>query len=475
LQQQLATGQKSTTYAGLGIDRGVTVSLNSQLSAINSFDDSIGLVTTRVNVAQQSLSQMATIGTNMSSAMLQGNSGGGTIGTTTIQSTAKNSLDEMIGLLNGQAGNRYLFSGSATDTPSVVSYDQMINGNGSQAGLTQIISERNQADLGSDGLGRLTITAPTTGAVEVDEQATTFGLKLASVTSNLTNAVVNGPSGSPATMSVDFNAGNPNPGESITMRFNLPDGTSQNMTLTATTDSPPAAGSFTIGADPTTTASNFQTALTTAIGTVGATSLTAASAVQASNEFFDADSNNPPMRVDGPPFATATGLVAGTAANSVIWYTGATSAGSARSSATARIDPSLTVNYGVQANEQGIRSLVQSTATMAAVNIPNDSNLSGLSEALNERVSTSLNGTGSGQTVANIETDLASTQVSLSDATTRHQQQSSTLNTYLDQITGVSDDQVGTEILTLQTQLEASMKVTAMLYQTSLVNYMSTT
>jgi flagellar hook-associated protein 3 FlgL len=40
LQRQLATGHKSATYAGLGIDRGVTVSLNSQLSAISSYDDS---------------------------------------------------------------------------------------------------------------------------------------------------------------------------------------------------------------------------------------------------------------------------------------------------------------------------------------------------------------------------------------------------------------------------------------------------
>ena len=39
LQRQLATGHKSATYAGLGIDRGVTVSLNSQLSAISSYDD----------------------------------------------------------------------------------------------------------------------------------------------------------------------------------------------------------------------------------------------------------------------------------------------------------------------------------------------------------------------------------------------------------------------------------------------------
>src|SRR5215470_19955336 len=33
LQRQLGTGQKSATYAGLGINRGVTVSLNAQLAA----------------------------------------------------------------------------------------------------------------------------------------------------------------------------------------------------------------------------------------------------------------------------------------------------------------------------------------------------------------------------------------------------------------------------------------------------------
>ena len=34
LQRQLGTGKKSTTYAGLGIDRGLAVGLRSRLSAI---------------------------------------------------------------------------------------------------------------------------------------------------------------------------------------------------------------------------------------------------------------------------------------------------------------------------------------------------------------------------------------------------------------------------------------------------------
>lgn len=472
LQQQLSTGQKSTTYAGLGLSRGMSVSLNSQLSALSSFDDTIGLVSTRINVAQQSLSRMGDLGSALNTTMQQGNSGGGTLGATTIQSTAKSSLDEMIGLLNGQAGNRYLFSGRATDTPAVESYDHIINGDGTKAGLTQIISERNQADLGADGLGRLAITSPSAGVVQVDEDATTFGLKLASVSSTLSNAAVSGPTGSPATMSVDFTAGNPNPGDNITLRFTLPDGSTQNLNMVATTANPPGPNGFTIGANAAATAGNFQTALTSSISTLGATSLTAASSVQASNEFFNADVNNPPMRVDGPPFDTATGLIAGTSVNSVIWYTGEAGTDPARSSATARIDPSLSVNYGVRANENGIRSLIQGMATMAAVTVPNDANSSALSQAYQQRIAGSLNGTSGGQTVADIETDLATAQVSIGAATTRHQQQSSTLSGYLDQITGVSNEQVGAEILTLQTRLQASMQVTSMLYQTSLVNYM---
>jgi len=58
LQRQLATGHKSATYAGLGIDRGVTVSLNSQLSAISSYDDTIQNVMARINLMNTALGNM---------------------------------------------------------------------------------------------------------------------------------------------------------------------------------------------------------------------------------------------------------------------------------------------------------------------------------------------------------------------------------------------------------------------------------
>jgi len=56
-------------------------------------------------------------------------------------------------MLNSQSGDRYLFSGRATDTAATVPADVMLNGNGAQAGLTQLINERRQADQGTGTMG----------------------------------------------------------------------------------------------------------------------------------------------------------------------------------------------------------------------------------------------------------------------------------------------------------------------------------
>jgi flagellin-like hook-associated protein FlgL len=474
LQRQLSTGQKSDTYAGLGLNRGVTVGLNSQLSAIGGYDNTITNVMTRINLMNTSLSRMADLGTAVKTAMVQSNTTGNSGGVNLAHQTAQSSLDELLGLLNTQAGDRYLFSGRATDRPAAETMDHVLNGNGAQAGLKQLISERTQADLGADGLGRLVIgqSNPTTVSVAEESPPTLFGLKLASVSSNLNGVSAAGPTGFPASISIDTSGGIPNVGDTITLRFTLPDGTSQNLTLTATAASPPGANQFTAGPTVTDTATNLQNAIATAVTTLGATSLTAASAVSASNDFFSADSSNPPQRVDGSPF-TATGMTAGTTANTVIWYTGDTGSDPARSTSTARIDQSLVVSYGARANEDGMRILVQNIATLAAVTIsPTDANAAGLSNALNQRLTANLSGTSGVQSIADIEIDLATAQSSLKAAKSRHQQTNSTLNDLLQQIQGVSNEQVGTELLTLQTRMQASMQTTAMLFQTSLVNYL---
>jgi flagellin-like hook-associated protein FlgL len=227
LQRQLSTGQKSATYSGLGSGRGLSVTLNAQLSAMSGFDDSIDMVGTRLQLAQTALGGMADVGNSIKALVVQGGSSGGNA--TGAQLTAQSSLQQLLGLLNTQSGGRYLFSGRATDQPAVETYDHIVNGDGARAGLKQLIDERAQADLGSDGLGRL-VVGSTASSVTLDEDAVSpFGFKLASASSNLTNGTVTGPSGSPASLSVNL-AGQPNDGDTLTLRLNLPDGT--NTTLT---------------------------------------------------------------------------------------------------------------------------------------------------------------------------------------------------------------------------------------------------
>jgi flagellar hook-associated protein 3 FlgL len=471
LQRQLGSGQKADTYAGLGSQSGIAVALNAQLSAIKSFNDTMTNAGTSISIQQAVLQQIGSIGSTVQGATLQSSFAVDGTGQTTDQKTAQSQLDQILSLLNTQGGNGYLFSGTGVSQPSVDTADHILNGNGVQAGLKQVIAERNQADLGADGLGRLVIPAAVGATVAVSEDAASspFGLKLAGVNSTLTGATVTGPAGSPAAISVALGASNPNNGDAITYTFSLPDGTSQTLQLQATTSAPPGPNQFTIGATPAATAANLQAALTAGVSKIGSTSLSAASAMAASNDFFE----DPPQRVSGSP-ATATALVDGTSANTVFWYTGEDGAGSARSTATARIDPTTIVSYGTRANEQGIRWIVQNIAALAATSYsPSDPNASASYAALNSRVYSALGVPAGVQNITDIESSLATAQTAMASTQSQHQQTSNMLTTMQQSIEGVDVNQVGAQILSLQTSLSASLSTTARMASLNLLSYLA--
>jgi flagellin-like hook-associated protein FlgL len=594
LQTQLASGKKSTVYSGMGVNEGFAIFARAQLSNLDAFASTITNVNTTIDTASTALQSFSDIASQVKSAA---GSGGATVngsGQTTGQQTALLQLKSMLEILNTQAGDRFLFSGSAIDTPSVASVDDILNGKGALAGLKQLIAERNQADLGASGLGRLVISSPVPTSVSVAEDVagSPFGLKLNAISSSLTGATVTTPSGSPPSVSVNLGATNPNNGDQVTFTFNLPDGTTEAIQLTASTSTPPLAGGFTIGATPTATAANLKAALTAAIGTLTNTSLVAASALAASDNFFNTDStatgsvaNNklgaaitgatalsgaagtdslttsfaagetitvngtpitfvasgatgnqlnvtdsvqtllakidsitgtstpsmvsggvitlhtdnaaslnvtssnaaafgalgfgatvtaiqPPLRVGGPPLNAATTLVSG-AANTVAWYTGEAGSGPARASSLARVDQTASIQYGVRANEQAIRSALQSVAAFAVVSTsPTSPNATALVSALNQRVATSLKPQGTQQSVADIQTDLATAQVALKDVSARHSQAQVTLQNIVDQTESISADKVATEILALQTALQASYQTTSMLAGLTLTKFL---
>jgi len=474
LQQELGTGQASQNYAGLGVQRGLTVGLQQQLSAMSGFDDTITAVGTQLSVAQTALQGVATSADTVKKTALNSPFSIDQTGQTTDQQTAQGELDQMLGALNTQVGNNFIFSGLSPDKKSVVSLTQLLNGSGAQAGFKQVLSERQQAD-GVGAQGRLLITSPGASQVEIAEDAlnSPFGMKLASVSSSLTGGgTVSGPSGpplNPNNVVVDFTGGNPSPGDNVTLTFNLPDGSTQNLTLTATSASPPGAGQFTIGATTAQTATNFQAALTSGVTQIADTSLYGASAVAAGNNFF---ASNPPLRVNGAPPSTATSLVNGTPANTVEWYTGENGPTPALQTATATIDPGQTVAYGMRANEQALTTAVENVAIFAATTYSSaDPNASAQYQSVNERIAANLDNPPGTQSVSDIEAQIANAQTAMTAAQSRHQQTSTVLTNFLQSIEGVNDTQVGTKILALQTQLQASLQTTALLSKISIVNY----
>ncbi len=472
LQRQLGTGKKSTTYAGLGIERGLAVGLRSRLSAMGNYSDTVANIGVRISLQQTALTRIATLGSTVKSATLtQFNIDAS--GQTATQRAATSQLDEILGLLNTPAGDRYLFSGRATDKPATETTDRILNGDGARAGLKQLISERNQADLGASGLGRLSIPAAVGSTVTIAEEtpATVFGMKLASV-SSLNGATVTGPSGSPASASINLTS-NPNPGDAVTFSFALPDGTTAQFSLTATNASPPTAGEFTIGANVNATAVNLQASLTTATQKLAATSLSAASAMAAANNFFNVDAGQPPMRVAGPPFNSATALTAGTASNTVTWYTGEMGTDPARGTATAKVDDALSVSYGARANEQAIRATISSIAVYASMTFStSDPNASVRFTEVSQRVGASLAVPNGQQKIQDMQAELAFAQTTMTDAKQRQQQRKMTLEDLLQSIEQAPQEEVAAQILALQTRLQASLQTTSMLYQLSIVDYL---
>jgi flagellin-like hook-associated protein FlgL len=800
LQRQLGTQKRSDTYAGIGLDRGLTISLRTKLAGIAGFDGSIQQVDSRLKLAQTALADLGSAARTVKTAIPKATYVIDQGGRTQDQATARGQLDRMLGALNTQFGDQYIFSGLSPDKAAVATTDEILNGVGPRAGLIRLITERNQADLGTSGLGRLVIPATTstsgslagttatlapdapavatgtanlgapyasaggtldvngitvaippgadgaavrdaintamaaappgtplvtasldgsnrlvltgadadtavaigagstpallaelglstgttnptnlltqaggvtagqtltvaigastvavtfgTGAGQVSTMAelnaalgaltggtaavnpangnltvtassstgviriggtapaatfglaatsasptnvvsigediagSVFGFKLSAIATTVAGASVTQPAGSPKTMSVDLGGTLPKAGDTVTLSFTLPDGTNENLVLTAVAtpkslvgaggfaapgavlggapgpitiqaptlnggvpvtistltasdtastasakisaalaalpggnagvtatnvggqvvlkstageqvvvggdsptldglgfpagnriatvvDAPTEANQFAIGTTQAETLANLHALVNTSVGTLARTSLAAASAVQAANEFFNADGAHPVKRVAGPPFDSATALVDGTDADTLKWYTGEAGPTSARSTSTARIDPEITVSYGMRANEQAFRIPLANIAAMAAVSFsPSDTDGQGRFMALMQRVGTNLGNEQGVQKIGDVMADLGGAQASVKTAKERHTQASATLTDLLESVEGVPMEETASVILALQTSLSASLQTTALLSKLNLTNFL---
>jgi hypothetical protein len=76
------------------------------------------------------------------------------------------------------------------------------------------------------------------------------------------------------------------------------------------------------------------------------------------------------------------------------------------------------------------------------------------------------------QTIQDIQTDFATAQSTMKDATARQTQTQAALQDLVSSTEGINQNQVASEILSLQTSLQASYQTTAMLSQLSLTKFL---
>jgi hypothetical protein len=133
----------------------------------------------------------------------------------------------------------------------------------------------------------------------------------------------------------------------------------------------------------------------------------------------------------------------------------------------------VTVQYGARASEQAIRSQLQTLAVFAAVTTSaSNPNAAAQVQALSLRATQNLLPQPGQQTIQDIQSDFATAQATMKDATSRQKQAQGMLQGIVDQAENISPDQVATQILALQTALQASYQTTAMLAQLTLTKYL---
>ncbi|MGW5958770.1 hypothetical protein [Methylorubrum thiocyanatum] len=277
--------------------------------------------------------------------------------------------------------------------------------------------------------------------------------------------------GQPA--SASFTVGNnPAAGDTITLKLGLHDGTTKTITLTAAATADPAsATTFAIGATPEETTANLSRTLQSALTSAANTELSASSTARAALNFFEGSpaAGLSPRRVaaDGNGYAEAA------SANTVIWYKGDT-ASDPRASATVQAGASRTVAIGAQANEEAIRRTLAGLAAVAAESFTTGSGTVDTArfEAVSGRAASLLTASEGQQSLEQLGTDFGLAASSMANAKSVANTTKATLQDSLDGVDTVSTEEVAAKLLSLQTQLQASYKVTSILSEMSLVNYL---
>ncbi len=116
-QAQQANGLKATTYGALSGEAGKLLALEGRTARLQAQSDAAGSAVSTMEQAYSALGDISDLATSIQAEVASRISG--TADTDDLATLAGDWLDALGELLNSQAGDRYLFSGQATDRAAV--------------------------------------------------------------------------------------------------------------------------------------------------------------------------------------------------------------------------------------------------------------------------------------------------------------------------------------------------------------------
>jgi len=485
--EQLVTGKKASQFSELREQSAQTLSLRAKFRSVVQYQETIGLTNRRMEVMHESLERTNKIGHDVSTQVLTGLYDN-EVGLPYVADTARTAADETISLLNARFGERYLFAGAQSDAAPVVPLKEILRGDptdpaGATTGMMDLVDSRAVVDAAKPAADLPAGQWP--GHVEVRTDATTvefrldefafegFGMEIRELrydqaTGGMASVPAAGvpepPPAGPDTVpavSIDTAAVTFFEGQTFRLMIGMPDGTETAVEIRAVTgNGPHDRDTFRIDYNAQV---NFTAAFTTALERTATTELVAASAQQAANEFFDF----PPKVAEFDAGAGQWRVVDDDAGNVVRWYRGERD-GDPRDGARVKVDDGTIVDYGIRADEAPLADTLKQLALLAGTEYSAEE--SDAYRALAERSSTLLS--QASEDVRVLLGGHGTRQALVAGYEERHAATEAMVTAQLDDLENVSQQEVASRILTLESQLQASYELTARGQNLTLVRFL---
>jgi flagellar hook-associated protein 3 FlgL len=126
LTNQASTGAVATTYAGLGSGAPVSLDLNPQVAALNTWQANINQASGSMQVTQTAMTQIQSIAQNLYAQLVSLNSVNPP-DIDTVAAQARQELAQVANLLDSKDGNTYVFAGADSANPPVHNPDQILS------------------------------------------------------------------------------------------------------------------------------------------------------------------------------------------------------------------------------------------------------------------------------------------------------------------------------------------------------------